>query len=135
MRFEVDYRTALLQYAPLAAALASGSPASYNIGVRLSQPAVFPSIRFQRISTARMYSMEGQNALCQARVQNDCWSNTNTGALALGDLLIQAIDTLTLGGRGKPNFIVNQWFDQEAEPEQIVYRVIIDAKIYFIDSV
>ncbi len=135
MSFEVDYRTALLQYAPLAAALSSGSPAQYNIGIRLQQPAVFPSIRYQRISTDRLYAMQGRVSLCQARVQNDCWSNTNTGALALGDLLIQALDTLTLGGPGKPNFILNQWLQPEGDPEPVVYRVIIDAKIFFTDSV
>lgn len=129
MSFEADYRTALLAYAPLAAVVGQ------RVGIRLAQETVFPSVRFQRIATERLYTQGGRNVLCVARVQNDCWSNDNAQALSIGDLLIRALDGINLAsGSGKPNFILNQWFDIQPEPEPVLYRAIIEARIFFTDS-
>ena len=136
MSFEADYRAALLTYAPLAAALAVGSPATYSIGIRLPQPASWPAIRFQRIATNRLYTMQGRNALCQARVQHDCWATDSIEAAALMDLLIQALDTFSLaGGAGAPNFVINQWLTDEPDPEPVMWRGFVEAYIKFTDSV
>ncbi len=135
MSFEADYRAALLTYSPLAAALSFGSPAAYALGIRLPQPAHFPAIRFQRIATNRLYTMSGRNTLCEARVQHDCWSPDSITASDLADLLIRALDSFTLiGGSGRPNFVVNQWLIDEPEPEPVMWRAFVDAKIYFSDS-
>jgi hypothetical protein len=119
----------------LAAALTFGSPAQAALGIRLPQPAHFPAIRFQRIATNRLYTMSGRNTLCEARVQHDCWANDSVDAADLADLLIRALDTFTLLGTGaRPNFVINQWLIDEPEPEPVLWRAVVDAKIYFLDS-
>lgn len=137
MSFEADYRTALLAYTPLQALVGN------RIGVRLAQHADFPSVRFQRLSTERIYTMRGRNLLCLARVQNDCWSADNVQALDIADKFIRALDSfgLTTPSPGspavypnKPNFVLNQIFSIEPEPEPVLYRVMVDTKIYFLDS-
>ena len=129
MSFEADYRTALLAYAPLGALVGA------RLGVRMDQEPTFPNIRFQRIATTRLYSMGGRNALCLARVQHDCWSPDNSQALSVMDALIRAIDVVHLAGSAsQPNYILNQWLTDEAEPEPVVYRGFVEAKIYFLDS-
>src|SRR5579864_8788081 len=96
MSFEADYRAALLTYAPLQAAVHDATLNVDRIGVRLAQQPNYPSVYFQRVSTARLYAQTGRVNLCVARVQHDCWSADNAQALTIGDLLIRALGTFTL---------------------------------------
>ncbi len=134
MSFEADYRAALLTYAPLAAALAVGSPANYSLGIRLEQEPTYPAIRFQRVATKRLYAQTGRVTLCLARVQHDCWSPDSLQVASVMDLLIRALDTFSLAGFGRPNFVINQWLTDEPEPEPVIWRGFVEANIYFTDS-
>jgi len=128
MGFEADYRTALLTYAPLVALVGQ------RVGLRIDQEPTYPCVRFQRIATSRLYSMGGRNSLCVARVQNDCWSPDSSQAQSVMDALIRAIDVLAMAGSNHPNFILNQWLTDEPQPEPVVYRGFVEARIYFTDS-
>ena len=138
MSFEVDYRNALLGYAPLAALVGE------LVSERLDQETAYPAIRFARVSTNRLYSMGGRNTMCVARVQNDCWSPDVEESLDVADKLIQALDTFSLAEANpgspavypqKPNFVINQWTSNDPDADPVIWRRIVEVRMYFIDSV
>ena len=56
------------------------------------QNAALPYITYERISTQRMMTHDGQNGLIGPRIQIDCWASAYSGAKTLADKVRLAIN-------------------------------------------
>ena len=61
----------------------------------LPQGVTYPAIRYQRISTARLYNLGGKADQADTRFQIDCYATTRIGAIALADAVRAALDSQT----------------------------------------
>lgn len=132
--FEADLVTNILAYAPV----------SSLVGTRMqqapiSQDIVFPAIGFTRVSTEQYYSQDGECGLANARVQYDCWAETDVDAWTLADALRNAFKTFNLTApdtahfKPRPNFVINEFMSPVPDKDPVIFRVIVEAKHYFLN--
>lgn len=67
-------------------------PATRIFHVKLEENSAFPAITFQRISTTRDYVLTDTVQMAEATVQLDCWSASDSEAVALAKAVRAAID-------------------------------------------
>ena len=113
------------------------------------QDAALPYITYERVSTQRLMTHDGQNGLIGPRIQIDCWASTYGGAKTLADKV-----RLCMNGHKNaygettgtaPNDYVIQGIVQLGEldlpelpqtaGEKPVYRVSMDFEVWYEETV
>jgi hypothetical protein len=110
--------------------------------VQVKQESEFPAVTFHRVSTVRnqsigSYAHSGQPAGYSgrgwARFSFTIWSPEFSDTVELGSAVVKLIHSLDLAGSGNSsNKILIERDDRE--PESDVYKRIIDAQIWFVES-
>lgn len=109
----------------------------------LKQETGFPALTYQRISTTRnektgSYAHSGNPAgysgVAWARVSITIWSPEFADTTALAAAVVRLIHSLDLAGAGQSNNkILLERYTQE--PETNVYQRVVDAQIWFTESI
>lgn len=100
----------------------------------LPQNVAYPAIRYQRISTPRVYSKSGPSGDSRPRLQIDCWALTYGDAKRLAD----AVETAMKGFAGTHNghrvasvVCDDEQDGYEPDPAPPVYRRTLDFLIWY----
>jgi hypothetical protein len=105
----------------------------------------YPLVRYQRVSTIRLYSQENDAALGGvgwARFQVDCISDTPNGGIVADQLAVAitaSLQTFNLWNQpaspvvvqSAPNTVLNQRSGIEPQTQQPLFKVMLDIKVWF----
>lgn len=142
MSVEASLRAAMIADAGVAGKIA----ARLYLG-QIPQNPTYPCAAYQRISTQRLYAhMLGgqQGAFGWSRFQFTSFGAGPTGgadAEATSAALRAALQTFNLAAVAAspqvllqaPNFVLNELMHIEAQPEQPIFKFILDVKVWFND--
>jgi len=96
--------------------------------MKLPQNSTYPAIVYQRISGAERL---GSTKLREARYQLSCWGATYASGQALAAQVRDALEGWGVGGAVPMSRIVNE--NDDYEPDDDVYRVILDAMLHLFE--
>lgn len=130
--------------------LLANAGVSALIGTRLylvqkAQGSAYPCVAYQRISTQRQYHHVlggNQASTAWSRFQFTIWADGKTGGEVTQQVsaaLRAALQTFNLAAqpaspavlRQAPNFVLNEHMTNEPNPQQPLFKSILDVKIWF----
>lgn len=100
----------------------------------LPQKPTLPAVTYQKISTVRLYHMQGEDGLPAVRVQIDAWADTKSDAETIADQIRNYIGGF-VGSSGGTDFR-GIFFDTERslyESEPKIYRSSQDFIVWYRD--
>ncbi len=99
--------------------------------IQLPQNAVFPAVRYNRISALRDYTLTGPDCLPAARYQIDIFAETFTEARSVWDLVRIALDGFEAS---EIQYITLDNETEDYEDETQLFRVIGDFVVQYVET-